>query len=81
MYLHIGKDIILKKENILFILDYKNLKEDKIFNKFFEKIDKNNLIDISEEEPKSLIVTKEKEIIKGYISNISSNTLGKRNFI
>lgn len=81
MYLHIGKDIILKKENILFILNYKNLKEDKIFNKFFEKIDKNNLIDISEEQPKSLIITKENEIIKGYISNISSNTLGKRGYI
>lgn len=81
MYLHIGKDIILKKENILFILDYKNLKEDKVFNKFFEKINKKNIIDISESEAKSLIITKENEIIKGYISNISSNTLQKRKFI
>ncbi len=81
MYLHIGNDIILKNENILFILDYKNLKEDKVFKDFFEKIDKKNIIDVSNKEPKSLIITKENEIIKGYISNISSNTLSKRNYI
>ncbi len=81
MYLHIGNDIILKNQNILFILDYKNLKEDKVFKDFFEKIDKKNIIDISDKEPKSLIITKENEIIKGYISNISSNTLQKRKFI
>ena len=78
MYLHIGNDIIIKKQNILFILDYKNLKQNKIFNKFTDKIDKKNIIDISEGNPKSIIITKDKELIKGYISNISSNTLGKR---
>lgn len=81
MYLHIGNDIIIKNKNILFILDYKNLKENKIFNEFLENIDKNNIINISEENPKSIIITKENGIIKGYISNISSSTLQKRKFI
>lgn len=78
MYLHIGKDIILKKENILFILDYNNFSENKICKEFYEKIDKKNITDISKQKPKSIIIIKENDIIKAYISNISSNTLGKR---
>lgn len=78
MYLHIGKDEMIKKENILFILDYKNLKEDKIFQDFIQNIPKENKMDISGENPKSIIITKENEKIKVYISNISSNTLASR---
>lgn len=81
MYLHIGNDIVLRNENILFILDYKNLQENKIFKKFFENIEEKNIIDISSGNPKSIIIIKEKEVLKGYISNISSNTLSKRKFI
>lgn len=81
MYLHIGKDIVLKNKDILFILDYDSLKENRVFNKFIEKVDKKNIFDISDNKPKSIIITKENNIIKGYISNISSNTLGKRSFI
>ena len=81
MYLHIGNDIILKNKDILFILDYKNLKEDKIFNDFINKIEKKNVIDISAGNAKSIIITKESGKVKGYISNISSNTLGKRKII
>lgn len=78
MYLHIGKDEMIKKENILFILDYKNLKENKIFQDFIQNIPKENKTDISGENPKSIIITKENEKIKVYISNISSNTLASR---
>ena len=81
MYLHIGKDIVLKNADILFILDYDSLKENNVFNKFMEKVDEKNIFDISDNKPKSMIITKENEIIKGKISNISSNTLGKRSFI
>lgn len=81
MYLHIGNDIILKKKNILFILDYKNLKDNKVFNKFLEKIEEKNIIDISNNNAKSIIITKENDILKGYISNISSNTLSNRKII
>ena len=96
MYLHIGKDIVLdmkkiferkqkdivlKNKDILYILDYDSLKENRVFNNFIEKVDKKNIFDISENKPKSIIITKEDNTIKGYISNISSNTLGKRSFI
>lgn len=78
MYLHIGKDEMIKKENILFILDYKNLKENKIFRDFIQSIPKENKTDISGQNPKSIIITKENGKIKVYISNISSNTLASR---
>ena len=81
MYLHIGNDIVLKNNEILFILDYDSLKENNVFIKFLANIDKKNIYDISESKPKSIVITKEKGIIKGYISNISSSTLGKRSFI
>lgn len=81
MYLHIGNDIILEKKNILFILDYKNLKDNKVFYNFLEGIEKKNIIDISSGNAKSIVITKENGEIKGYISNISSNTLSNRKII
>lgn len=78
MYLHIGKDEMIKRENILFLLDYKGLKENKIFLDFWESIPKEDKIDISLENPKTAIITKEKQKVKAYLSNISSNTLASR---
>ncbi len=78
MYLHIGKDILLKKKDILFILNYEKINESKLFQNFLENIDRKNIIDISDNKKKSMIITKENEIIKAYISNISSITLSKR---
>lgn len=81
MYLHIGKDEMIKKENILWILDYKGLKENKTFQEFFNHIPKEDKIDISQNQPKTAIITKENNKLKAYISNISSNTLAKRKFL
>ncbi len=81
MYLHIGKDEMIKKENILWILDYKGLKENKTFQEFFNHIPKEDKIDISQNQPKTAIITKENNKLKAYISNISSNTLANRKFL
>ena len=81
MYLHIGKDEMIKKENILWILDYKGLKENKTFQEFFNHIPKEDKIDISQNQPKTVIITKENNKLKAYISNISSNTLANRKFL
>ena len=79
MYLHIGKDVILNKDEILFILDYKKIKDKKNFEKFFNTINNKNIIDISEgKQAKSLIVVQKEKELKGYLSNISSVTLSKR---
>lgn len=78
MYLHIGKEKMINRKDIIFILDYKGLKKNKIFNEFFENIKKENIKDISENNPKTIVITKEENAIKAYISNISSNTLANR---
>lgn len=80
MYLHIGNNIILRKEDIIGIFDYKEMQENKISSQFLEKI-KNNIINYEVRGEKSIILTKEKGIMKGYLSNISSITLLKRNNI
>jgi len=80
MYLHIGNNVILKKEDIIAIFDYKEMKENKVSSKFLETI-KDDITNVSTDLEKSIILIKEKEKIKGYISNISSVTLLKRNNI
>ncbi len=79
MYLHIGNNRIIKKENILFLLNYEKLKDDETFQKFFDNIEEK--IDFNIKNPETIIITKEKNKIKAYISNISSNTIAKRNMI
>lgn len=80
MYLHIGNNIILKKEEIIGIFDYKEMQENKISSKFLEKI-KSNIMNNEILAEKSIILTIEKGEMKGYLSNISSITLLKRNNI
>lgn len=78
MYLHIGKEEMIKKENILFLLDYKSIKDNSMSQNFLDSISKENKRDISLNNPKTIIITKEHEKIKAYISNISSFTLSSR---
>ncbi len=81
MYLHIGKDIIIRKKDILFLLDYDNLKENKTNKNLFENITKEIIIDSKDKKIKTIIITKQKEGIKAYLTNISTMTLAKRNKI
>ncbi len=79
MYLHIGKDVIIKSENIVAIFDIPSIEK----KNSLENICKNlgisdKIIDVSENNKKSLIITNKNNETKGYISNISSITLGKR---
>lgn len=79
IYLHIGKNMMIKKDEIIGIFDYKEMKKNKSSLKLLENV--NNIINISEGIEKTIIITKNNNEIKGYISNISSTTLVKRNNI
>lgn len=79
MYVHIGKDIIIESKNIIAIFDTQTLQK----KNSLENICKNlkisdKIVDVSDNNPKSLIITNKSNKTKGYISNISSTTLGKR---
>ena len=79
MYLHIGKDVVIKKKDIIgiFNIEYiKNTKEYKSMYTFLEE--GNNLINVSEKQEKTFILLENNKNIKGYITNIGSNTIGKR---
>jgi len=80
MYLHIGKDIILKKEKIIGIFNIESILETKEYQTIIEILEESKRIqDISKGDPKTLILYKEENNLCGIISNISSNSIGKRN--
>ena len=64
MYLHIGKDIVLKKEQIIGMFNVESILETKEFNIIIEKLKtENSITDISNGEPKTLILYKQKDNI------------------
>lgn len=79
MYLHIGNNVVIKEKDIIGIFNLEKINEDNLFNRFIEKIKENSeIINISNGIEKSIILTKENEKNKLYISNISSITLSRR---
>lgn len=78
MYLHIGKNIILKTKDIIGIFDINIQKSKEISNIVGQLAEKNQITDVSDGIKKSLILIKDGNIVKGYLSNISSVTLAKR---
>lgn len=76
MYLHIGKDYVLNEKDIIGIFNIETIKKNKEYEKLYQNIE-NNIVDISAGAQKTLILVKDKNI-KGYITNISSTTLKKR---
>jgi len=79
MFLHIGKDKVIEKKDLICILDIESLKINDKINNIIQKLEKEkNIIDISDDNRKTLILINENSSLKGYISNISSTTLGKR---
>ena len=78
MYLHIGKDLIIKNHDIIgiFNIDYiKNTKEYKSMYKDLEE--KGDILNISDELNKSFILLENEKKIKGYITKIGENTIAK----
>lgn len=79
MYLHLGQDTVVKKENIVGIFDLDNTTISKITRDFLKNAEKQgNTVNVSYELPKSFIICNEDGVLKTYISQISSVTLEKR---
>ena len=77
MYIHIGGDTVIKSTSIVGIMEIENTSTSKITKDYFRKNGK-NVINVSEDLPRSFIMTKEKNITNIYISPISTATLYKR---
>ena len=79
MYVHIGKEIIIPESEIITILNLEKMLENKKLEDICKELNlENNIVNISEGSNKSLILIKKENKLKGYISNISSQTLAKR---
>lgn len=79
MFLHIGKDVVIKNKDIIgiFSLEYiKNTKEYKLM--YNDLLEKKNIQNVSDETEKSFILTENDKKIKGYITKIGTNTITKR---
>lgn len=81
MYLHLGKNTVIKTKEIVGIFDMDTSTISKNTRDYLAKAEKaGRVINVSTELPKSFVVCRDKEGIKVYISQISSQTLQKRNF-
>ena len=79
MYVHIGKDMVINSDNIIAILDIESLEKKKKLEEVLQNLRiSDKIIDVSENNKKSLIILKKKDIVLGYITNISSITIAKR---
>ncbi len=74
MFLHLGSDTVVALQDVISINDFKSFRSS-VNREFIQKMRaKKKVIDVSDNQPKSLIVTK----YKIYLSAISSVTLKKR---
>ena len=79
MYVHIGKDVLINSDNIISILDIESLEKNKKLENVLQNLKiSDNIIDVSDNNKKSLIILEKNNKIIGYITNISSSTLAKR---
>lgn len=79
MYLHLGNDAVVRKKDIIAVFDMDNTTISKHSRNFLTAAQKNgSVIDITDDLPKSYILTENDGEIKVYISSVSSKTLYKR---
>jgi ribosomal protein S8 len=79
MFIHLGKDIAVPIKNIIAILDLETTTTSKITKEFLAVAQEEGFIEnISEDIPKSFIITEQDKKSKIYLSHISSVTLLKR---
>ena len=79
MYLHLGNDVVVSKADILAIFDMDNTTISKRSRKFLTMAQTlGQVIDITDDLPKSYIVTEASGDVNVYISSVSSKTLYKR---
>ena len=79
MYLHAGKDIIIREQDIIGIFDLDKATVKKQGREYLTRKQKENkIINISDELPKSFIVCSSGGKEKVYLSQLSSATLLKR---
>lgn len=79
MFLHIGSDVVIPLKNVIAILDIETTTLSKDSRDFLKTAEEEGFIEtISEDLPRSFVITEEDKKSKIYLSPISSVTLQKR---
>ena len=82
MYLHLGEKTVIRTENIIGIFDLDNTTVSKNTRDFLALSEKNKrVINVSNDLPRSFIVCEENGETSVYISQLSRQTLYRRNKI
>lgn len=79
MYLHIGKDFVINKKDIIAIFNIEYIKNTKEYKAMYKSLEETKrIVNIAENQEKTFIIVEKDNKIKGYITNIGANTIGKR---
>ena len=79
MYLHLGNNTIVRKDDIIGIFDLDSSTISYKTREFLSNAEKNGMvINVSQELPKSFVVCRENDGFKIYICQLSPITLSKR---
>ena len=79
MYLHLGKGWVVSGNEIIAIFDLDNSSQSHLTRKYLSTAEKaGQVINASEDIPKSFIVTEEKGKRRVYLSQMASSTLLRR---
>ena len=79
MYLHLGENTVVRTDDIIGIFDMDTSTISKWTKNYLSNATKKKrVINVSMELPKSYVVCNEDNVIKVYVSQISSQTLMKR---
>ena len=79
MYIHIGKDLVIRAEDVIGIFNLDYIKNTKEYRSFYANLEeKKQLINIAETQEKTFILVENQGKTKGYLTNIGANTIGKR---
>ncbi|SFE63717.1 extracellular matrix regulator RemB [Alteribacillus iranensis] len=75
MFIHLGGETVIRSKDVVTILDQDSHNSSSITREFLSSQENSDIIKISEEQTKSVVVTVDKKI---YLSPISSLTLKRR---
>ena len=80
MYLHLGSGALVEKKSIVGIFDLDNTSQSHLTRKYLNIADKSGqVINVAEDIPKSFIVCRDENGMRIYLSQMSTQTLLKRN--
>lgn len=80
MYLHLGSGALVEKKSIVGIFELDNTSQSHLTRKYLNLADKSGqVINVAEDIPKSFVVCRDEKGMRIYLSQMSTQTLLKRN--